>query len=137
MASQTPEQIAQAWASRLGQSTQKITDGVNAVKVAPGLAASRQKAVWLAQVQANQDKWAKNTAAVTLPEWQQAMIEKGAPRIAQGATASVDKFAGFMGQLLPHIDRVKGSLPARGGLEANITRMTTFVRGMAGFNYQK
>ena len=39
-----------------------------------------------------------------------------------------------MGQLLPHIDRVRSSLPARGNLDQNINRMTQFVRGMAAFN---
>lgn len=133
MAGRTPDQIAADWVSRLGQSTQKIEDGVNAVSVAPGQAAARQKAVWVQNVAAAQDKWARNVAAVPLSEWQQAMITKGAPRIASGAAASQQKFASFMGQLLPHIDRVKSSLPARGNLEANINRMVAFSRGMAQF----
>lgn len=137
MANQTPEQIAQAWANRLSQSTQKITDGVNAVKVAPGVLAARQADLWLQQIQANKAKWQKNTAGVTLGDWQTAMIEKGAPRIAQGANASVDKFASFMGQLLPHIDRVKASLPPRGTLDQNINRMVAAARGMAQFSYNK
>lgn len=133
MASRTPDQIAADWASRLGQSTQKITDGVNAVTVAPGQAAARQVDVWVQNTTASRDKWRANVASVSLGEWQQAMIQKGAQRIGQGATAAVPKFASFMGQLLPHIDRVKGSLPPRGNLDANINRMVTFSRGMAQF----
>lgn len=134
MANQSPDQIAAQWASRLGQSTQKITDGVNSVTVAPGQAAARQKAVWAQNVVAAQDKWAKNTAAVTLNDWQTAMTEKGVQRIATGASAAQPKFAAFMGQLLPHIDRVKSTLPARGNLDQNITRMVNFARGMATFS---
>lgn len=134
MANQTPDQIAAAWAQRLGQSTQKITDGVNSVTVAPGQAAARQKAVWAQNVVAAQDKWAKNTAAVTLSDWQSAMTDKGVQRIASGATAAQPKFAAFMGQLLPHIDRVKSTLPARGNLDQNITRMVNFARGMSTFS---
>jgi hypothetical protein len=127
------DQIAADWSQRLAASTQKITDGVNSVTVAPGQAAARQKTVWQQNTSAAVDRWAARTAAVSLPEWQQAMIEKGAPRIASGAAAAQPKFASFMTQLLPHIDQVKRGLPARGNLDQNIQRMTAFTRGMAAF----
>lgn len=134
MASQTPDQIAAAWASRLAGSTQKVTDGVNAVTVAPGQAAARQKGVWAQNVAASQDKWASRVAAVPLQDWQTAMTTKGVQRIATGAQAAQPKFSAFMGQLLPHIAQVKATLPARGNLDQNIARMTTFVQGMAKFS---
>lgn len=133
MANQSPQDIAAAWASRLGQSTDKISKGVAGVTVAPGMAAARQKEVWAANTVASKDKWATNVAGVSLQDWQTAMTGKGVQRIATGAQAAQGKFADFMGQLLPHIDRVKSSLPARGGLDANINRMVAFSRGMAGF----
>lgn len=131
---QTPEQIAAAWASRLAGSGQKITDGVNAVTTAPGQAAARQKGVWAQNVAASQDKWAARVAAVPLSDWQAAMRDKGVQRVATGAAAAQPKFAAFMGQLLPHIASVKGTLPARGNLDQNIARMTAFVQGMAKFS---
>ena len=137
MASQTPDQIAADWASRLGASTSKITAGVQAVTVAPGQAAARQKAAWVANVAAAQDKWASRTAAVPLSTWQNDMVTKGIPRIATGATAAQGKFATFMGHLLPHIDRTKASLPARGNLDQNIARSAAFIRGMAQFSVNK
>lgn len=130
---QTPDQIGAKWAQNLGQSTQRIQDGVNAVTVAPGQAAARQKGAWQQNTIAAADKWARNTAAVTREDWQRAMIEKAVPRIAQGATAAQPKFVTFMGKLLPHIDSVKSSLPPRGNLDANIARSTAFIRGMAKF----
>lgn len=130
---QSAADIAAAWAAGLQRSGDKITAGVQSTTVAPGQAAARQKQVWLANTQAAADKWAKNTAAVTLQDWQEAMTSKGIPRIAAGATAAVPRFAAFMGNLLPHIERTKAGLPARGDLEANINRMTQFVRGMAKF----
>lgn len=133
MATMTPDQIAAQWASRLAGSTQRITDGVNAVTVAPGQAAARQKAVWAQNVAASQDKWAARVSSVPLQDWQQAMTTKGAQRIGAGAQAAQPKFAAFMGQLLPHIAQVKGTLPPRGNLDQNIARMTTFVQGMAKF----
>lgn len=133
MAGQTPDQIAAQWAQRLGASTQRITDGVNSVTVAPGQAAARQKDVWAQNVAASRDKWASRVGSVSLGDWQAAMTQKGAARIGPGAQAAVPKFASFMGQLIPHIQQVKGTLPPRGNLDQNIARMTTFVQGMAKF----
>jgi len=134
MAGQTPDQIAAAWSSRLAGSTQKIKDGVASVTVAPGQAAARQKSVWQQNTSAAADKWAQRTAAVPLADWQTAMSEKGAQRVASGAAAAQPKFAAFMGQLLPHIASVKGTLPARGGLDQNIQRMVAFTTGMSKFS---
>lgn len=130
---QTPDQIAQQWASRLGQSGQRIADGVASVSVAPGQAAARQKGAYVQGVNASQDKWATRVASVSLSDWQGAMTGKGVQRIASGATAAQPKFAAFMTQLLPHIATVRGSLPPRGSLDQNIARMTQFVQGMAKF----
>lgn len=130
---QTPEQIAQAWAAGMSNSRQKMQDGINSVTVAPGQAAARQKGAYVAGVQASQDKWATNVSRVSLSEWQQAMVGKGLDRIAGGATAAQPKVAQFMTKLIPYIAQVKGTLPPRGGLDANITRMTQFVRGMSQF----
>ena len=131
-----PNAVAQDWAARLGQSTQKITDGVQRVQQAPGVSAARQKTVWQQNTAASVDKWARRTAAVTLPEWQQAMIEKGAPRVASGANAAVPKMAAFLQQLLPYVDNAASSLPPRGDLNANIARMVAFTQKMAQFKRQ-
>lgn len=129
----TPQDIAANWASRLAQSGDKITKGVQAVTVAPGQAAARQADVWANNTVASKDKWRTRVAGVTLQEWQAAIVNKGVPRIASGAQASQGKFADFMTRLLPHIDSVKGTLPARGTLDQNIDRMVRFSRGMAQF----
>lgn len=130
----TPDQIAAQWASRLASSTQRITDGVNGVTVAPGQAAARQADVWANNVQASKGKWSARVAAVTLPEWQAAMITKGAPRVASGAQAAQPKFGQFMAQLLPHIAATRAALPARGNLDQNIARMVAFTQGMSKFS---
>lgn len=133
MTSQSPDQIAARWAQGLASATQKITDGVNAVSTPPGQAAARQKAVYVANVNASADKWASKVSAVSTQQWQQATIAKGIPRIATGAAASQPKFSAFMGKLLPYITQQVNALPPRGNLQQNIARMTAFVQGMAQF----
>lgn len=130
----TPEQAAARWAAGLSGAAQKITDGVNAVTVPPGQLAARQKAVYTANVAAAADRWAKNVAGVSLGDWQRAMIEKGAPRIASGAQAAQPKFAAFMSKLLPFIATGKSQLPPRGNFDQNIARLTAWARYMHGFS---
>lgn len=137
MAQMDPNAAAQRWAQNLGASTQKITDGINAVTESPGQAAARQKAVYVQRVNASADKWATNVAAVSVQEWKDAAITKGVARIAGGATAAQPKFANFMQQFLPHVQQVKSTLPPRGDIEANIARMTAQVRGTAKFRYRR
>lgn len=129
----TADAAAQKWAQNLAGATQRIQAGVQGVTVAPGAAAARQKGVWAQNVAASQDKWASRVASVTLGDWQQATVSKGIPRIASGATAAQPKMAAFMGQLLPYIQSGQTSIPARGGLEQNIARLTAWVRYMSNF----
>lgn len=129
----TPQEIAAAWQTGMSSAGDKIARGVAAVSTAPGAAAARQKSVYISNTQAAADKWARNTAAVTLGDWQSSMITKGAPRIAAGAQAAAPKFADFLTQFLPHVEAGKRALPARGNLEQNIARMTAMVRHNASF----
>lgn len=130
---QTPDQIAANWASRLAASTQKIQDGVNSVTVAPGQAAARQSDVWVQNTTAAAAKWKRNVAAVSLSDWQSAMINKGVSRIASGATAAQPKFQSFMSQFLPYVQSGAANLPARGTLDQNINRAVTMMRHNAAF----
>jgi hypothetical protein len=133
MTTQTPDQIAANWAARLSGSTSKITAGIQGVTVAPGQAAARQQAAYVANVQAQAAKWATRVAAVSLSTWQQDTLNKGVPRIATGATAAQPKVTAFMTKLLPYIQSQVQALPARGTLDQNIARMTAFVQGMSKF----
>src|SRR5689334_19448479 len=55
-------------------------DGVRDVKEAPGQKAARKKDKYKANVLASVDKWADNTAAVSLQEWADAAAGKGGER---------------------------------------------------------
>ena len=133
MAATNPQTVAQNWANRLAGSTQKITDGINSVSVAPGVAAARQKTVWVQNTTASADKWARNVQGVSLADWQTATINKGVGRIASGAQAAIPKMEAFMGRLLPYVASGKAKLPARGDINANKSRMNAWFDHMAAF----
>jgi hypothetical protein len=133
MAVPTADQAAARWAANLGAATTRIQQGVQAVSVAPGTAAARQKTVWQQNTTAAADKWATNVAKVDLGSWQQDTINKGIPRIASGASAAQPKFSAFMSQFLPYVQSQQGSLPPRGNLQANIQRMVSWTNAMAQF----
>lgn len=130
---QSAAEIAAAWKNGLTNATPKMTAAVNAVTVAPGQAAARQKDVWAQNTANAKDKWATNTAAIPLGQWQSDMINKGIPRIASGAAAAEDKFTQFMGRLIPHIEAGVRALPARGTLDQNIQRSAQMIRHLATF----
>lgn len=136
MTAQTSAQIAANWAQRLGASSDKMKAGALAVQVAPGIAAARQKAVYLQNVQANVDKWAKNVAAVTAADWQDAYVNKGIARIASGATAAQGKMQDFMDKLLPYQQQQLAALPSRGTYEQNKVRATSWMDAMHKFSFK-
>lgn len=132
---QSADAVAAKWQQRLSASTQEIIAGVQAVTQAPGAKAAAQADTWLLRLQASRDKWARNVAAVSLGSWQQAMINKGVPRVAQGAQASQPKMAAFMTQFLPHVESVAQqvrSMP-KVTLEDGIARAAAQIRGNATF----
>lgn len=127
-----PNASATKWANRLSSAANDgtIEAGIRGVTQAPGQAAARQKAVWAQNVAAAQDRWAANTAAVSLPQWQDAAVSKGVPRVATGATAAEAKFATFMGKLMPVINNAKAQLPARGNFQANLARANAMATAL-------
>lgn len=129
----TATDAAQRWAQNTAGATQRYSDGVKAVTVSPGQAAARQADLWLRQVTAAKAKFAANSAKVGLAEWQNAAVTKGAARLASGVQAAQPNYEQALAKLLPYIGSAVGSLPARGDLEANINRMTAFVRKMSQY----
>jgi hypothetical protein len=124
---------AAKWAQNFGASGQRWADGINGVTVAPGQLAARQKNLWVQNTAAAADRFAANSAKVSLADWQQTSIAKGQGRLASGAQAAQGKVENAFVRLFPHIASVRSSLPPRGDLEANINRAAAFARGMAKF----
>src|ERR1051326_1303646 len=126
--------VAKRWSTNLGASTEKIREGVQAVRVSPGTAAAAQADVWVQNTTAAKEKFRRNVSRVTITDWQDAMLNKGLNRIGTGATAAEAKMEQFMGKLLAFHESARGSLPPRGNLEANIQRAVAWIRKMATFS---
>lgn len=127
---------AQKWANNLGAATTAYTAGVQAVTAAPGQAAAAAVDRYISGTQAGAQKFAQRSAAVSLSAWQQAAINKGAPRLASGATAAQSKMQTAFTSLFPAIQQAVASLPPRGSLDQNIARSGAFQRAMAAYKAQ-
>ena len=123
--------LATKWATNLGAAQSKIQAGVEAVTVSPGVAAARNQQGYIAGVQANVGKWARNVQSVTLQDWQTAVINKGLIRVGPGAQAAEPKFATVLGKILVYERQLIGQLPQRGDTAANINRAVAWMQGMA------
>jgi hypothetical protein len=135
MARLSPDAAAAKWSTNLGASTAGIQAQVQAVTEAPGVAAARQKTLWLQRVTASADKWARRVSAVSLQDWQSAMINKGIPRIASGASAAVPKMTSFFQDFLPYVDQGVAAIKnmPKGGVEQGIARASAMIRHNAAY----
>ena len=132
----TPAAAAQKWANNLGAATAAYTAGIQAVTTAPGQAAAAAVDRYISGTQAGAQKFATKSAAVSLTSWQQSSINKGAPRLATGATAAQAKFTSALTQLFPAIAQAVASLPPKGNLQQNIARSVAFQTAMANYKSQ-
>lgn len=135
MATLTPQQISAKWLTNFQNGTTSMTQGVQAVQTAPGQLAAAQANLWLQRIQQSQQKWATRVSAVTLQEWQQAMINLGIPRAQQGAqekqnnyTQFIQAYSQFLG---PQVAQIR-SMP-KGTLAQGIARSTAMIT--ASYNW--
>lgn len=136
MAMPTPQEAAAKWAQALPAAQQRYVNGINSVTIAPGQLAARAAPTWAANTAAAQSKFARNSAAVSLQDWQQAAAGKGAQRLASGAQAAQPKMEAALTRLFPAITAAVNGLPPRGDIEANINRSAQFARAMNKFANQ-
>lgn len=135
MAKSTPEQATQKWVQRIGVAGDAMKQGVMSVTVAPGAQAAKQKAAWLAKLQASQDKWASRVASVSLADWQNSMVNIGIPRVASGAQQKQGKYTAFAQEFFPFLDQVTASTRAmpKVTLQDSINRVTNQITKTAQF----
>lgn len=131
----TATQVSQKWLTNFGNAATAMTDGVNSVTTAPGQAAAAQASLWLQRLQQSQQKWATRVSAVTLQQWQQAMINLGIPRAQQGAQQKQAKYTSF---ITDYMQFLSGQVPAikampKGTLAQGIARSTAMIT--ASYNW--
>lgn len=133
----SPAEAATKWAGRLAGSTAEIQSGVQRVKEAPTQKAAKQKAKMLQNLTraVQNGKWEKGLNRVSLSEWQRATIEKGIPRIAQGAEGARSKVQSFYSELFPYQDSLQAEIEAMPSLtlEDSVNRAVKWIRGMSKF----
>lgn len=130
-----PQAAVAKWLSGIGNSTERMTAGANAVTKAPGQSAAAAADKWLQRVTQAKVKFATNVARVTLQEWQNAYINIGVPRVSQGAQAKQGKFLSFMEEYLPYLNRGLQTIDQMPSvtLEDGIARATAMIRYNAKF----
>lgn len=136
MARVTAEEYAGDWAAGLSGATERIRRGINKVTEAPGIAAGRESARYIAGVQAKQELWKRRVSAVSLEDWKKMAGEKGLARIAQGVTSAKPAQVIMAQKLLAEVDAavVESNKIPKGDIEASVQRAAAFMRRMAKAN---
>lgn len=134
---QDPATVAARWVSHLGGSVDKIRQGVQAVTTSPTQSAAAAGNLWQQRVAdpATLRKFQQSLQRVSLTDWQNAMLNKGIPRIASGAAAAKDKFTAFLTQFLPFVMNVANQVHQmpKATLDDRINRAVAQIRGTAAF----
>ena len=98
----TAQQATEKWQRRMSTAGEDYSEGVKAVTDSPTQAAAAAKQKYVAGVEAaaRSGRYERGLEAVSLEEWKQKAIEKGAGRLASGAQAAVPKVRQRMEQIL-------------------------------------
>jgi hypothetical protein len=133
----TGPDAASKWSRNLGNATQDIRAGVQAVTQSPTEAAASEADLWQQRMQQDQTKarFIAGLRRVTLADWKAAMIDKGLARVAAGASAAVGKMGEFLTEFLPHVYAGAESVRKmpKLTLEDGIQRATAMIRHNATF----
>lgn len=101
----SPQDATTKWVNNLSGATANIQAGIDRVTEAPGIKAAAKAQKWITAVQASQDKWKRNVAAVSLDQWKTLFKGVGVQRIAQGAQAKQSKYTAFATQFFPYLEQ--------------------------------
>ena len=130
-------QIAEKHARNTANAVQDMVAGVQAVTASPmeAAAAALPKAAQNYAEAVNSGRMARRLRSVTLESWKDAMINKGAQRVASGVNASKGKVTAFWDEFGPVLDQVTSQVRQMPSvtLQDSIQRMVAQVEGVAKF----
>ncbi len=133
----TPEEGARKLIDRARAAAPHIADQVRKVTVAPTEVAAgkidKMRTNFLKAVE--EGKVERGLRRVSLSDWQNAMINKGVPRISQGLEQAENKIVEFNRQFYPYLERVQSEVAAMPDttLEDNIQRAVHNIRRISEF----
>lgn len=138
----TPSQIAEKQVRRAQGAVQDYKDGVMGVKVSPTKTAADNVQRWFEGIQRsyNDGTYVDGLNSVTLQDWQNRTVGKGALTYAKGvadAQSTIEDFHNQRQQVQNQIDSELAGMP-RGDLQQNLQRMLHQVSSMnQRFKYKK
>jgi hypothetical protein len=120
----TPQQAGAAWSAGFSGATQTVTDGVNATNKDWAQRTIAAKNAILAGIQAafTSGRWDQGVQRTGTQGWKQAMLQKGIPHMATGATVGAAHYAAFRAQWDSFAQQAVAALPPRGSYEQNKQR---------------
>jgi len=137
MARMTPEDFADKLIRRGSAAVEDYKKGVAEVTTAPTALAVKKLDKMRQRFLDSMDsgKVKRRMEGVSLEDWRNATLTKGASRIASGLTASKDKIVDFAAEFLPFQEAIVGKSSAMPDttLEDSINRMIYVVRETAKF----
>ena len=133
----SPEEYADKLIRRTQGASQDYTAGIRRVTQAPGAAAAAKEAKYLTGVQeaVASGLWKQRVGSVSLADWQQASVEKGAARLGAGVAASRAKIVSTATQLLAAVDSARSKVRSMPDttLQDRINRSVAYQTEMAKF----
>lgn len=141
MATTNVSSVVDKWVRNMSSAGETIKAGVQKMQQTPGVnaaAAADKYAQACAQAVAD-GSYSAGQMSYSLQSYKDAVIQKGLPRIAAGATAAKPKVTQFFQQLLPFTSQLSDQIRAmpNNGIEDSIARATAAIRGMANFKFQR
>lgn len=139
MGKHTPKEAFDTYSQTMKSRTEKMIRGVKRVSEAPGIRAAKQQDKMRANLIRSIDDgtWADRVSAVSLSEWQDAMVNKGIPNISRGIDAAEPKMLSFFADLFDHQDKIQSELAAmpdttpadaKARMNHNFDRMSQFKK---------
>jgi len=136
----SPTDVANRWAQGLANATTKMTQDAQALTISPTSQAAAAVQTWIARLNDPkvQAKWQAKLNAVTLQQWQQAYVQKGIPRVSQGAQQAIQtKMVPFFTKWLPYEAAGKAQVKQmpKATLQDRIARAVFMINYNSQFTY--